>query len=286
MPMPKPKSGEKKKDFLNRCMADDVMNDDYPDNKQRYAICNTQWDENKSLTAHSQSKGGNQSEGVESKEAPMKKKKEAVLEVREIKLEELTVRGGEGDPVRIQGIAAVFDTLSEDLGGFREKIAKGAFKKAIRKSDTRMLFNHDRNFVIGRKSAKTLRMKESDEGLEVRATLPETSWAQDLAVSMKRGDIDQMSFAFVAAKDRWEEDKKHGAVRILLEIEKLSDVSIVTYPAYTDTTVAVRSLEEWQKANEPEEDETVEGTGEQEFTGKKIKQYRRQLKLREKEHQK
>lgn len=236
MPLPKPSKGQKKSDFISACMSNDMVKKEFPDTDQALAVCNSQWKKKK--------------RGVEEMQYER--------EVRDIALEELRVTGGDGKPLRFEGYAALFDNLSGDLGGFREKIAPYAFRSAIRKSDTRALFNHDKNHVLGRKSAKTLRMKEDREGLKVTIIPPDTQWARDLAVSVERGDINQMSFGFIAKKDSWEEDKKLGAVRTLLEIERLMDVSLVTFPAYTDTRVAVRSQELWQKEEDPNEIEGEE----------------------------
>ena len=153
----------------------------------------------------------------------------------------LQVRAADGTtPARITGHAAVFDQLSEDLGGFREKVAPGAFKRALKGADTRALFNHNPDYVLGRSTAGTLSLAEDLTGLAIEAEPPQTSWANDLLVSMERGDINQMSFAFTTRKDRWETGADGLALRTVLEVERLYDVSVVTYPAYPQTDAAVR----------------------------------------------
>ncbi len=149
------------------------------------------------------------------------------------------VRADGDDEGRIKGHAAVFNKLSVDLGGFREQIAPGAFKKTLREADVVALFNHDTNYVLGRKRSKTLGLEEDDEGLAVDIKVPDTTWANDLTVSMKRGDIDQMSFAFQTVKDRWEQNADGQLIRTLLEV-KLFDVSVVTFPAYPQTSAQAR----------------------------------------------
>ena len=156
-----------------------------------------------------------------------------------------------GEAPSLVGYAAVFNRLSEDLGGFREKIAPGAFRSAIKTSDTRALWNHDSNFVLGRKSAGTLSLREDKEGLRVEIAPPDTQWARDLMVSIDRGDVSQMSFGFVAEKDSWEEKQNQPPIRTLEKIRELPDVSPVTYPAYPDTQVAMRSLEQWRDNSQP-----------------------------------
>ena len=156
-------------------------------------------------------------------------------------------RGENGtDPV-IVGHAAVFNQLSPNLGGFREKIAPGAFAEAITQDDVRALFNHDANYILGRNKAGTLSLKEDATGLAVEIMPPDTTFARDLMVSMKRGDITQMSFAFGVKPDGqdWGEDADGTIIRTLKNL-RLYDVSPVVYPAYPQTDVAVRAFEEWQ----------------------------------------
>ena len=217
MPMPKPKKKEKEGDFIERCMGDEVMKEEYKDNKQRLAICYDIWRKSKEGKA-------------------MNKERE----VRTFTLDDIEVRS-EDDKPKIKGHAAVFDKLSEDLGGFREKIAPGAFAKTIKKSDIRALFNHDPNYVLGRNTAGTLILEEDEKGLAIEIDPPDTSFARDLMVSIGRRDITQMSFAFKTIKDSWENQDKKESIRTLEEVD-LFDVSPVAYPAYPQTDVKVRSI--------------------------------------------
>jgi HK97 family phage prohead protease len=157
----------------------------------------------------------------------------------------------EGKPTRLRGHAAVFGEYSEDLGGFREVIQKGAFARAVREDDVRALWNHESAMVLGRNTAGTLRLEEDDVGLLVEIDLPDTQAGRDALVSVERGDVSQMSFGFLLrdwAKDqKWGKDAEGDLVRTLLEVE-LFDVSPVTYPAYPQTDVAVRSLERAREA--------------------------------------
>lgn len=165
-----------------------------------------------------------------------------LTERRTVRMREVRVVREDGDegPRRIEGYAAVFGEWSEDLGGFREQIAPGAFKKTIQESDVRALFNHDANYVLGRSRSGTLSLREDERGLFFSVVPPETSWAHDLMVTMGREDVDQMSFGFETVRDRWEQDAEGMARRTLLEV-KLFDVSPVTFPAYPQTSAQVRS---------------------------------------------
>jgi HK97 family phage prohead protease len=140
----------------------------------------------------------------------------------------------------IAGHAAVFNSLSEDLWGFREKIAPGAFGEALTKSDIRALLNHDPNYVLGRTTNGTLRAWEDDTGLAVEIDPPRTRWAGDLLVSIGRGDISQMSFAFRVGEEEWGE-VDGVKERTILSFDEIFDVSAVTYPAYPETDVSVRA---------------------------------------------
>jgi len=173
----------------------------------------------------------------------MKKK-----ETRAIKAELRVSRADDKPPV-IAGYAAVFDKWSEDLGFFREKIAPGAFKAALKTSDVRALINHDPNQIVGRVGVN-LTLKEDDQGLHMElAEPPQGSTRFDQLVrDIESGLITQQSFGFVVKTDQWDEDRKTGTVsRTIIEVDDLLDVSPVTYPAYPDTSVALRGLEEHRK---------------------------------------
>jgi len=169
-------------------------------------------------------------------------------ETRVFKFDKLTVEErADGLGPKISGYAAVFNKRSEDMG-FIEKIQPGAFKQALKTSDARALFNHDPNFVLGRQSNDTLRVKEDKNGLWMEVDPPNTQMIRDLVLEpIKRGDIKEQSFGFTISKDSWDnldgERKDEPAIRTIIEVSELFDVSPVTFPAYPDTTVALRSME-------------------------------------------
>ena len=171
-------------------------------------------------------------------------------EIRSFALNEFRVDSDEGKPPKMHGHAAIFNSLSEDLGGFRERIAPGAFTKTLESSDIRALFNHDSNIVLGRNKSGTLRLSEDETGLAIEIDPPDTQAARDLIVSMGRGDINQMSFGFVTILDNWA-NVGNEWIRTLLEVD-LFDVSPVTYPAYISTDIAVRSMAEAIKLEIPD----------------------------------
>ncbi len=164
-------------------------------------------------------------------------------EVRTICAELRAMPATDGKPAKICGHAANFNSLSEDLGGFFEQIAPGAFAETILEDDVRALWNHDANIVLGRKQANTLRMVEDSIGLYYECDTPDTQLVRDMVVSpITRGDVTQCSFGFYTLLDKWE-NVGGKVIRTLLKV-KLLDVSPVTYPAYNSTDVAMRSAQQ------------------------------------------
>lgn len=173
------------------------------------------------------------------KDVPELKGKDPEREERLFPME-LRVERLEGKPATIEGHAAVFNEWSVDLGGWRERIRAGAFAEALTRSDARALFNHDQNYVLGRQSSGTLELWEDRQGLGFRAIAPATQWASDLLVSIERGDIREGSFSFIVAEDNWNMADQQ-LMRDLITIRDLYDVSVVTYPAYPQTSAQVRA---------------------------------------------
>lgn len=166
----------------------------------------------------------------------MTKKNNEIKEHRYLKTEFRVSKDGR----YAEGYTAVFNELSNKLGTFRERIRPGAFAKTIKEADIRALFNHNPDYVLGRNKSGTLELSEDSRGLFSRISLPDTSYAKDLKVSIERGDINQMSFGFRAIKEDWFLDDAEGVIRELQEV-KLYDISIVTYAAYPQTEVAIRT---------------------------------------------
>lgn len=143
----------------------------------------------------------------------------------------------EGDAPLFMGYAAVFDTLSVELWGFREKIAPGAFTNSLG-DDVRALWDHQTGVVMGRTKSGTLRLAEDATGLRFEND-PPTMAVREIE-SIQRGDVDQMSFGFRTLEDTWDIDENDQVIRTLLKV-KLYEVSYVTFPAYPATTVQARS---------------------------------------------
>jgi HK97 family phage prohead protease len=167
------------------------------------------------------------------------------LETRFIKASELTAeaRLDPGEGPKLAGYAALFNKTTEIMPGFKERIARGAFARALsEKQDVRALVDHQSEKIIGRTAAGTLDLSENNKGLKTVIRPPDTQVGRDIVTSVGRGDVDGMSFAFRAVKESWEDHKDGTSTRTVEDVD-LFDVSVVTYPAYPDTSVAVRSFE-------------------------------------------
>jgi len=170
-------------------------------------------------------------------------------EVRTIDVQDLELRMDPDNPT-VVGYGAVFNSMSNDLGGFREYIAPEAFEGRL-EDDVRFLVNHDANLVLARTTNNTLRLSVDEKGLRYEADMPNTSTARDLMELLKNGTISQSSFAFTVEDDSWE-IKDGMNIRTINKVSRLYDVSSVTYPAYNaaSSSVALRSMEEWQEKEE------------------------------------
>jgi HK97 family phage prohead protease len=152
---------------------------------------------------------------------------------------EFQVRSVGGKTV-VEGHAAVFNKRSQNLGGFVEMVAPGAFTKTIQEADVRALFNHDPSMILGRSTAGTLRLAQDNIGLAYEIDLGTRSYERDLAESMERGDITQSSFGFRVIDDDFGYTEDDFPLRTLTEVA-LTDVSPVTYPAYLDADSGIAS---------------------------------------------
>lgn len=149
----------------------------------------------------------------------------------------------------VEGYAAVYEVWSE-FPWMREKIVTGAFRSALENSDIRALLNHDQNHILAREKSGTLEVWEDSKGLGFRFDIPESR--DDVLEMIERGDIDECSFAFRVKKSSWVWANEEGQLdeRHLEEFQEIVDISIVTYPRYDNTNVALRSKEEYRKKNQ------------------------------------
>lgn len=169
--------------------------------------------------------------------------KETRYNPTKLEVRDATTSGSVG---QIGGYAAVFNQLSEPLGRFREKIANGAFTDSLN-SDVRAFWNHNTDALLGRTTSKTLRIEQNDLGLAFSLDLPDTQAGRDTLTSIKRGDVSGMSFGFMVSEDSWQRGKAgEPHVRTLLKVD-LYEVSPVVFPAYPQTSVGTRDMEQLLK---------------------------------------
>lgn len=146
------------------------------------------------------------------------------------------------DTRRLAGYAIVFRAMSVDLGGFREFIAPEAVDRTLQQAlDVRALVDHDSGKVIGRTRSGTLALRKDTTGLYFTVEPdPSISYAGDILRAVKRGDVSGMSFGFRTIADEWNYEEA-VPIRTVTDMT-ISEISIVTFPAYPDTQVAQRSL--------------------------------------------
>lgn len=235
MPLPKPKDSETQQEFIQRCMADKTMVSEYPDEKQRYAICMTQL------------KGGE------------RKLETAKKEIRLAEIRALEPGQGQSNEMIVEGRAIIYDSpaLMYEIEGrkYYEVIARGALDGADLK-DVPFKYNHSDNImVMARTRNKTLELIPDEQGLLVRAKLANTTAGRDLYELIRRGDIDKMSFAFTVSEESYNKDTR---TRTILKFKRIWDVSAVDTPAYSDTFIAARSYFEAQAEAERQAAEAAE----------------------------
>ena len=142
----------------------------------------------------------------------------------------------------ISGYPIVYNSDSEDMG-FIERIAPGAAKNALKRSDIRGLKNHDISLIFGRQGVN-LEFKEDKDGLYYEATEIDTRTFKEVAEEVRLGLLTGQSFGFTILSDEWKGLDTDKPTRTITEIGQIFDVGPVTYPAYQDTSVALRSLEQ------------------------------------------
>ncbi|MYL56344.1 HK97 family phage prohead protease [Virgibacillus halodenitrificans] len=167
------------------------------------------------------------------------------MEVREILTNKIEIREDEDGNRTITGYAVKWEKKSHVLGmffKFREKFKKGAFADSLNNDDQRYLWSHDVSKVLGRTKNNTLRLEEDDVGLRFELDLPKTTLGNDTYESIKRGDVDGVSFGFRKEDDEIEEPDNDLPIRTVKKA-KLLEVSAVAFPAYPDSEVSARGYD-------------------------------------------
>lgn len=173
---------------------------------------------------------------------------------KEKEIRGISYRATVGEESRhVEGYALLFNVDSRAMwgGDLIERIAPTALEGVLEKSDILCLMNHDeRRGVLARyrMGEGSLKLEVDEKGLKYSFDAPNTPLGDELIESLKRGDISESSFAFTVDDDNWERKEDGSYVRTILKFERLYDVSPVYYPAYEDTSVALRSIEALKEA--------------------------------------
>lgn len=171
--------------------------------------------------------------------------------VLNIESENIKFRAIEEDGKRfLTGYAAVFNSRSklilEQGEIFYEELRQGAFSDVLNnpKLDVYLTLNHSRDKIMGRTVNGTLTLSEDETGLLMRAEIPNTTYANDVYTLVQRGDLFNMSFAFQVSPEgfKWDRTEEGVPLRIVENVRRLIDVSVVTIPAYEETSVEARDL--------------------------------------------
>ena len=174
------------------------------------------------------------------------------LPLDEIGDDGLFVEERDGEAPKIRGIAPPWDSLSVDLGGFREKFAPTAFDKILskRRIDVPLLFNHDDSKILARTTNGTLRIEKTDKGLAYEADPVATPTASEVLTLIRSKTIFGSSFAFTVNPkgEQFAEDERGNVVRTITEASGLYDLSPVTRAAYPSSSLSARSLNAWKEA--------------------------------------
>jgi HK97 family phage prohead protease len=178
-------------------------------------------------------------------------------ETRSLPAEMAEVRA-EKDSRRIEGYGIVFNSLSKDLGGFREIIMDTSLDGVLEKSDVLAVLDHDKSRGVMARSKRmkgTLELKVDKKGMKYAFDAPTFDLGNQVLENIRRGDITTSSFAFAVAENgqKWEKKTDGNYLRTIFKFEQIYDVSPVYREAYSDTTVAIRSLDTFKKDEIPDE---------------------------------
>ncbi len=164
------------------------------------------------------------------------------MEKRFLKVKELRVATGADGQKTLTGYAGVYNSLSEDLGGWKEKLTPGTFSRSLKQQpDIRMFSEHDpKQGILGRTKSGTLKVDEDGSGIHFELAVPNTTLGNDVVESVNRGDIDGCSLGMVVRDCSW--DKVDGNVLRTVNDADLDHITVTSMPAYTGTSVQLRTL--------------------------------------------
>lgn len=170
-------------------------------------------------------------------------------EKRELMSSEMEIREIEGGLRTITGYAVKWEMKSVTMGywrRFKEQFKRGAFTDSLTQDDQLALWSHDYSQVLGRTKNGTLRLFEDEIGLRFELDLADTTLGDDTYKTIKRGDVDGVSFGFQMVKEEWDESNPDNIVRSVTKA-KLVEISPVAFPAYPDSQVSARSHDPYKQ---------------------------------------
>ena len=180
------------------------------------------------------------------------------LEIRNITAE---LRSADVESRKISGLAIPAESRSELLyGEFYETISRDALTEdLIKNNDIKLYLNHDASqgtFARSKYGEGSLRLFVTDRGIEFETELPNTAFGDALLEGIRRGDFDALSFAFAPEEDEWEENEDGTYNRTIRSIGFLDEISLLSCaPAYEQTNVKIRSLEDYKEQRNKEKEE-------------------------------
>ncbi|MCI0767863.1 HK97 family phage prohead protease [Bacillus sp. TL12] len=180
-------------------------------------------------------------------------------ELREIVTQGMEIReDAEGNKI-LSGYAVKWEKNSVVMGyyrKFREQFRQGAFLESLQKDDQRFLWAHDTSKVLGRTKNNTLQLAEDSIGLRFELTLPKTTLGNDTYETIKRGDVDGVSFGFSMITEEINEPDDDLMLRTVTKA-KLLEVSAVAFPAYPDSEVSARGYDPYKQFVEDREQDEL-----------------------------
>ncbi|MBD5798410.1 peptidase U35 [Bacillus pseudomycoides] len=176
-------------------------------------------------------------------------------ETRELTTQQIEIREGDDGNRTLTGYAVKWEQKSVVMGyyrKFREQFRQGAFLDSLQKDDQRFLWSHDTSKVLGRTKNNTLRLVEDSIGLRFELDLPKTTLGNDTFETIKRGDVDGVSFGFSMITEEIDEPDDDLMLRTVTKA-KLLEVSAVAFPAYPDSEVSARGYDPYKQYVEERE---------------------------------
>lgn len=240
MPLLEPQEDQTEEEFMEVCMLDDLMNEEFPEDDDRQSACQKQWEGE-----------DEDEEEVPVEDEPVEEEEEESAPVKPAGAVEKRFAKSDVklDGKNLSGYAILYNSLSVVMGDWQERIMPGAFDKWMEKDpDVFAILQHDYIQPLARTSKGTLELNSDETGVAFKLELPDTTFAKDLVASIEHGDIEGMSFGMIPTEESWVREDGMDIREIKEAV--LDHISPVTTPAYEETTVSVRANTSYKKFKE------------------------------------